>query len=140
MIKLLEALNDPELNEKLDKIIAGRIQVLKKAEERQLQMQESLEKDSQATPSAKKGKKADGTQDEDGENASSAIMTITKMILFNMFKLFKSCKLVQEDYYNGLHSKDEVADAKGKREDMLTHKLQVVNIEEDQLDLLVKLL
>lgn len=136
----MEALNDPELNEKLDKIIAGRIQVLKKAEERQLQMQEGLEKDSQITSGAKKAKKPDGApQDEDGENASSAIMTITKMILFNMFKLFKSCKLVQEDYYNGLHSKEQ-ADAKGKREDMLTHKLQVVNIEEDQLDLLVKLL
>ena len=67
-------------------------------------------------------------------------MTITKLILFIMFKIFNSCKLVQEDYYYDLHSKEEEADAKCKRENMLTHKLQVVSIEEDQLDLLVKLL
>ena len=50
LIKLLEALNNPELNENLDKslekIISGKIQVLKKADKRQLKMLESLKKDS----------------------------------------------------------------------------------------------
>jgi len=67
LIKVLEALNDRELNEKLDKIIAGRLQVFKKGEDRQQQV-EQLDKDNQINSNTTyKMNKEAGEGGEDGE-------------------------------------------------------------------------
>lgn len=63
-------------------------------------------------------------------------MTIIKMILFNLDKLLRASKEVQEQYT----SSTSVAERKKESPDVLTHKMQTIQIDEDQLELLVKLL
>lgn len=72
---------------------------------------------------------------------NSATMTITKMILFNMDKLLNISKQVQQAYLDEVR-KDLDKDVGSKKEnsDLLTHKMQIILMDEDQLELLVKLL
>jgi len=59
-------------------------------------------------------------------------MTIIKMILFNMHKLLSSCRQVQDEHFSGHQSNvDAQIDQKTKKDDLLTHKLQIINIEEE---------
>ena len=58
-------------------------------------------------------------------------MTILKMILFNLDKLFKVAKHVQDTYQQSKVSQDQ---------NDMTHKMQLITIDEKQLDLLVQLL
>lgn len=67
---------------------------------------------------------------------NSATMTIIKMILFNLDKLLRVSKEVQDRYT----STTSVAERKKESADVLTHKMQTIEVDEDQLELLVKLL
>jgi len=86
LIKLLEALSDKELNQKIDEVVMGRITTFKKMEEHTQLIQAELD-GNQANHSSKISSKK---VDLEGAipHTSSATQTITKMILFNLDKLF----------------------------------------------------
>jgi len=68
-------------------------------------------------------------------------MTITKMILFNMDKLLNISKQVQQAYLDEVRKDlDKDVGTKKENSDLLTHKMQIILMDEDQLELLVKLL
>jgi len=130
LLKLLEALGDQELNSQIDSAIMNRVESLEK-------FNEEKKEDGQGAGDAKKGGLK--TQDEKApkkRSSNSATMTIIKMILFNLDKLLRVSKEVQDGYT----ASTGVADRKKESADVLTHKLQTIQIDEDQLELLVKLL
>ena len=68
-------------------------------------------------------------------------MTITKMILFNMDRLLNISKQVQQAYLDEVRKDlDKDVGTKKENSDLLTHKMQIILMDEDQLELLVKLL
>lgn len=69
-------------------------------------------------------------------NIHSATMTIIKMILFNMDKLLQVSRKVQEEFIQNKVQEN----SKKETQDIITHKMQIIHIDEDQLELLVKLL
>ena len=70
------------------------------------------------------------------------------MILFNLDKLLKISKQVQVKYLTGkegtaLANNPTATNKRNVQKDMdnmVTHKMQIIHIDEDQLELLVKLL
>ena len=97
LIKLLEALSDKELNLKIDAIVTNRLKVFKSAEEHAQMVQAELEG---STPSATSQKKPKAKASDVNQDLilASATMTIIKMILFNMDKLFQVSKKVQNEF------------------------------------------
>lgn len=68
-------------------------------------------------------------------------MTITKMVLFNMDKLLNISKQVQQAYLDEVRKDlDKDVGTKKENSDLLTHKMQIILMDEDQLELLVRLL
>ena len=63
------------------------------------------------------------------------------MILFNMDKLLNISKQVQQAYLDEVRKDlDKDVGTKKENSDLLTHKMQIILMDEDQLELLVKLL
>uniref|UniRef100_A0A7S3CLG3 Uncharacterized protein n=1 Tax=Strombidium rassoulzadegani TaxID=1082188 RepID=A0A7S3CLG3_9SPIT len=139
LAKLLEALSDKELNQQIDDIIIGRIQTFKKTEESQLQDGEGSSVHHQSKISQPNVRKAEGEQASMVVNQNSATLTITKMILFNLDKLLKVIKQVQDRFWMEGNNKPDFLN-KRSNQDVITHKLQIIHIDEDQLELLVRLL
>jgi hypothetical protein len=131
LIKLLEALSDKELNAKIDAIISNRLNVFKQAEEHKQAVQNELD-GAAPSSSVKKAKRTPAAADG---LSNSATMTITKMILFNMDKLLQVSRKVQDEYVAARQGQ-----SKKESPEAITHKMQIIHIDEDQLDLLVKLL
>lgn len=137
LVKLLEALGDSNLNQNLDESILERIQMFDKVHEKLRADQAEREgqpdvkgaRRAGVPPVAKKGRQTNAK--------SSATMTIVKMILFNMEKLFVVSQEVQQKY---LASVGREAANEGASDPALQHKIQLLEVDEDQLQLLVKLL
>lgn len=77
LLKLLEALSDKDLNQRIDSILIGRIEAFKKSEH---ETSEPLKESTIA-----------------GENSAS--MTVTKMILHNLHALLRVAQQLQDNFF-----------------------------------------
>lgn len=131
LIKLLEALGDNELNQSIDQALTARIETYDRFNEHQRDTQGRL-----GEPATRK-KPEPPAAGKSGRGANSATMTIRKMILFNLDRLLRVSKQVQDQ---SLAAARDQPPAKPDNAEVLTHRMQTIHLDEDQLALLVRLL